>query len=516
MDRGFFVVYVLLLVVGIVFLIVVSFNYMNLSTARYMTRAKEIGLRKVVGAQRINLIMQFLGESVVFSIIALPIAFMLYKFLNDFFIPRLGANFEISIWNNPRLLFVYFGVSILIGLISGSYPAFFLSAFKPAKVLKGLKTGGRKGPAFRKILVVSQFALSVVLIVFSIIVKKQFDHIIHVDFGYNRAGVITVQINDETRPQIEPMKKELLKHSDIKYVSTSGNIPAYWDSELKVVPEGIDANEAWTMNAYGIDYDFIKTFDMKMIQGRDFSKQFNDEDKFIINEKAVEQLKWQNPIGKQLTVENRKGTVIGVVKDFLFKDVHYPILPTVLFLSPEKSNYLLVKASSKEVIPGVVNYMRKQWFRFVPHLPFEYNTHDNYFFNNYRAIQTIAELCGGVGLCAVIFSCLGLFGLASYAVEKRRKEIGIRKVLGASVAGVGKMLIKDFLLLVIIANCIALPIAYFISYSFLTWGFTFRIGVGAGILLFTVAVTFITALIAVTSQTLKAAIANPVDSLKYE
>ncbi len=516
MSQGFIAVFVLLLIIGVVFLIVVSFNYMNLSTARSITRAKEIGLRKVVGAHRINLIMQFLGESVIFSLLSLPVALVIYKLLSDFFIPRLGADFEISIWNNQHLWFVYFGVTVLVGVFSGSYPAFFLSAFKPVMIIKGLKLSGKKGPSFRKVLIVTQFAFSVILIVFSIVVRKQFDHIINVDFGYNRTGVIAVQIGEEARSQIEPMKKELIKHSEIIAVSTSGSIPAYWDTKLKVIPEGIDENDAWSMNVYGIDYDFIKVFDMKIVQGRDFSREYEDKDKFIINEKAMEQLQWQNPVGKQITVNNRKGFVIGVVKDYHFKDVHYPLLPAVFSLSPEYSNYLLVRASSQAVIPDVVKYMKEQWYRFLPAMPFEYIIHENYFFDNYRAIQTIAELCGAVAICAIIFSCLGLFGLASFAVERRIKEIGIRKVLGASVAGIVSMLIKDFLLLVIIANSIALPIAYFISYSFLQWGFTFRISVGSGILLFTVAVTFITALIAVTSQTLKAAFANPVDSLKYE
>lgn len=508
--------YVFIIIIAVLLLLVVSINFMNLSTARYVKRAKEVGLRKTIGANRLALVKQFLSESILMSILSLPFAILLYELLRPVFIALTGDDINISLWRTPYPLLLYFGVAVLLGLFAGSYPAFFLSAFKPVHVLKGELHSGKKGGRFRKILVVSQFMCSIILIVMTVVIQKQYLHLFNVDLGFDRDRVIAVGISDEGLPQLEPMKKELMNHPDIVTISSTASLPVSWDTERQVTPEGIPGGNAWTFNTYGVDYNFTECLGIQILWGRSFSHDYSDGDKCIINETAVHQLRWEDPLGKRLTLKDRKYTVIGIAKDFQFRDIHYPMSPIVLHLSPEHLNYMLVKCSPSSQLLKVLEYLREQWRVFIPDQPFEYVTLDDYFYRMYRGLEIGAKIMGTIGIIAIFLSCLGLLGLASYATERRTKEIGIRKVLGSSTTGIINSLIKEFLYLVIISNIIAIPLAYLCSKS-LTQSITaYTTDIGFGVFILAAFITLITTAVAVTSQTLKAARANPVEALKYE
>jgi putative ABC transport system permease protein len=293
-------------------------------------------------------------------------------------------------------------------------------------------------------------------------------------------------------------------------------LPVEWDTEFLVLPEGRDANEKMKMNVYGIDYDFIEMLGMKIVQGRSFSRDFSNAKNFIINESAVRQLRWKDPIGKQLTVENQKGTVVGVARDFHFKSIFMKsITPAVLRLEPEGLHYMLVRYSAPDRFAGVMAYIKEQWHALAPDSPFEYTTLNNHFRDAYSGDKT-PELTGILGVTAIFLSCLGLFGLSSFSVERKIKEIGIRKVFGASITGIIRMLIKQFVKLVVIANVIAMPIAFYLMNAINRLIYAYPVDIGIDIFIFTFFITLLVAFFAVTSQTLKAASANPVDSLRYE
>ena len=508
--------FAVLWIVAVILLLIACINFMNLSTARYVTRVNEVGMRKVIGASRLQLIRQFLGESVLMALISLPAAIIFYELVRPVFASYIGDIFGSSILENPGILVLALIVTILTGLFAGSYPAFYLSAFKPVKVLKGNHAYGKQGGGFRKLLVVVQFTVSIILILLTIISIKQAQHNLKVDLGYDRNNIIAVEIPAKALANLETLKKQLSQHKDVVSVSAAAALPVEWDTELWVQPEGRDANDKMKMNVYGIDYDFIEMLGMKITQGRSFSRDFGNAKYYIINESAVRQLQWKDPIGKQLTIENQKGTVIGVAKDFHFKSIYLKsISPAVLRLDPEGLRYMLVRYSISDRFPGVSEYIREQWKVLAPDLPFETTTLNNRFQDVFSGDKT-PELSGILGITAIFLSCLGLFGLSSFSVERKIKEIGIRKVFGASVTGIIKMLIKQFVKLVVIANVIAIPIAYYLMNAINRAIYAYPVDIGIDVFIFTFFITLLVAFFTVTSQTLKAASANPVDSLRYE
>jgi ABC-type antimicrobial peptide transport system permease subunit len=318
----------------------------------------------------------------------------------------------------------------------------------------------------------------------TIITIKQNNHNRNVDLGFDRSNIITAKISKEANDKLDVLKKELVKHSDIVSVSAAAALPIGWEAEQQVVPEGVDENDALTMNTYVVDYGFIEMLGIEIRQGRSFSEDFADDNSFVINEAAADQLQWENPIGMQLVIGEKKGTVIGVTRNYHFKEIYLSqIAPSVLYLDPEGLNYVYAKVSSPDQLSSGVEHMKKQWNILVPNLPFEH---------------------------------LGLFGLSSYAVERRIKEIGIRKVLGASISGIVQMLIKDFMKLVVIANIIAIPIAYFFMHRLIHFIYSYPTTIGAGVFIVCAILSLLVAFITVSSQTIKSALLNPADSLRYE
>jgi len=508
--------FIVLWIIAVLLLVIACINFMNLSTARFVTRANEVGMRKVIGAHRMQLIRQFLGESILMALISLPAAILLYALMRPVYSTYIDSFFDISLWDNPQVLILLVVVTILTGFFAGCYPAFYLSAFKPVQVLKGKLQSGKKGGRLRKTLVVIQFTFSIILILLTIISIKQNKHNLNVNLGYDRNRVVAVEISGEARDNLEILKKELVRHKDIISVSAATALPIEWDTKRMVLQEGVGKDESLNMNFYGVDYGFTGMLGIEIVEGRSFSRDFNDTKNYILNETAVRQLQWNNPIGKQLTIGDQKGKVIGVAKDFHFKSIYLTgISPAVLCLEPEHLNYMLVKFSASDRISGVVEHIKKQWNILTPDLPFEYTTLNN-FFEDVLSGDNTAELSGAIGILAIFLSCLGLAGLSVYAVERRVKEIGIRKVLGASVTGIIRMLIKDFMKLVVIANIVAIPIAYFLMNKMIQFIFVYPINIGADIFIITAIATLLIAFLTVTSQTLKAAQANPVDVLQYE
>jgi len=508
--------YIAIWIVAVLILIIACINFMNLSTACYALRANEVGIRKVIGAKRMQLIKQFLGESMLMAFISLPLAMLVSEIARPGMIAIMGGIFIASIWEFPSVLILTFGVTILTGLFAGSYPAFYVSAFQAVQVFKGRLIKGKKGSRFRKILVVTQFTFSIILILMTIITIKQTNHNLDVDLGFDRSGIIAANLNHEARTKLDILKKELARHADIVSVSAAAALPIEWDTEEQVVPEGVAKEDALNMNTYAVDYGFIEMLGIKIRQGRSFSQDFADVNNFIINETAAEQLQWENPIGKQLVIGEKKGMVIGVTEDYHFKSIFLSkITPAVLYLDPDGLNFVYVKVSSPDKISSAAEYMKKQWNILVPNQPLEYETLENAFEDMNSGDRT-AQLTGTLGVMAIFLSCLGLFGLSSYAIERRIKEIGIRKVLGASVSGIVQMLIKDFMKLVVIANIIAIPITYFFMNWLIHFIYSYPTNIGAGVFILCTVLSLLVAFLTVSFLTIKSALLNPAESLRYE
>lgn len=504
--------------VSVFLLLIVCINFMNLSTARYVNRAKEIGLRKTMGATRNQLIYQFLGEAILLSFIALPLSILCFEIIKPIFISILGRNISLNLFKNPLMLIIILAVSFLVGIFSGSYPAFFLSKFKPAEVLKGKINTNIKGTMARKILVITQFSLSLIIIIPTMVSTRQFDFLMKKDLGYNRENVIMTSIWETHGDRVEPLKNELLKHPKISHVSFANGLPINWGHEVKARPEGISKENASIMKGYWVTYDFIELFKMKIIKGRSFSREFYDENSFVISKTAALAFGWENPIGKSLIVddiEEKKGTVIGMVDDFHFDNVFFPLSPNILILEPRWIYRMYIRVNDT-ISSDITNYIRAKWQTILPDVPFEYSTLDHIFKESYRGMIKSAETFKIVSIIAIFISCLGLIGLSSYTIERKTKEIGIRKTLGASVFQIINMFAAEFLKLVIISNLVALPIGYFISQWLLNWAWVDRISLGIIFFIIAALLSLLSALISVIPQTVKAATENPVKALKYE
>jgi putative ABC transport system permease protein len=366
-------------------------------------------------------------------------------------------------------------------------------------------------------MVVSQFALSSIFLVLGFVWLKQTRHIQSVDLGYDRTGVLAVPLSGETNIKLNLLKEQARNYADVVAVSASSGLPGQWRTRMNVRPGTQSENAGWTMYAYGVDYDFFDLLRMTILRGRPFSKTFNDTNSFIINQSAATLLGWEDPIGKPLNVGDKKGQIIGVVDKFYFDNVHYPLGPAVFFLEKANLNFFLVKAADPKNQAGLIEVLHKNWQTHAPHIPFEFVSLNDHFNDVYFDETRLAsEIISGIGGFAVFLSCLGLLALASYSVRTRTKEIAVRKVLGATVSGILRLLGQDFLKFVILSDLIALPIAYFISSQILSSAYTVRTAIDAGILLLTALLTFSAAVAAVSAQTLRAARANPADSLRHE
>jgi putative ABC transport system permease protein len=511
-----FTVFIIFLVMGFLFLSIVTINYINLSTAKYLDRLKEVGMRKVVGAQKFDIIKQFLGESIFLSVLSIPLAIAIYNLAGSAIIGRVGFDFDWTFWKDIRLVFFLIGASILTGIVAGSYPALYASSFQPMRMLKdtsGPKTGRGR---LRNVLVVLQFFVSIVFIVMTIVWRRQAEYVAHVDMGYAKKGVIAIPLQDETKGIFSLLKEKIQSHSDVLAVSASQRLPGNWMGTKTLITENVPSNGI-TGYAHNVDYNFIETAGLQLLHGRSFARDYHDENSLIINKLLAERMGWKDPVGKSLIVDDKQCTVIGVVDNYRFEVIRENLKPTFLRLEQKDLNYLLVNVSNVQNVLKVKQFIREQWNQLVPNEPFDAFTLDEDFQErHFQATTVLSEIFGVLGGIALLFSALGLLGLASFLLRKRTKEIGLRKVLGATTSDIFLLLGMKFMKLVLLSNIIALPIAYLAAHSLLESSFSVRVPIQADVFIWAIVITTLIAFIAVLSQTMRAAQKNPAEALRYE
>ncbi|NIM90547.1 MAG: FtsX-like permease family protein [Candidatus Aminicenantes bacterium] len=512
-DKRFVLIFA---VIAVLILAIACVNFMNITTARSSIRAQEVGMRKVVGARRSDIIKQFLGESVLLCLISFSLAVVLVDFLLPVFNRLQGKEMSLLGSGNLLLYLSLIGAAVGTGFVAGSYPAFFLSAFQPAKVLKMDISKGRKGSVLRTVLVVSQFSVSVLLIIMTIVAYKQMRFIRNTGLGFSREQIVHIMMNDELRSAHKTFKDRLLQDPRIRNVTFASAVPHLLFNVHNFEWEGMETDKEVELDFLYVDHDYAETFDLEIVKGRDFSEDYPTDasEAYIVNESAVRFMEMSNPIGKRVVLAGREGRIIGVVKDFNHKPLVFDITPLVMGIRPSWYYDLLIKISPED-IPGSLAYIEKVFKDASPGFPFRYQFLDEWFEMIYMPLRIMNTIFNSFAFLAVFISCLGLFGLASLLSEQKRKEIGIRKVLGASVPGIMFLVSKKFLKIILIANLIAVPASYFATRMFLNL-FVVRTKLDAGVVVATVALTFVVALVTISYQVIKTALANPVDSLRYE
>lgn len=499
-------------IVAILILLIAAINYINLSTARAMLRSKEVSVRKIIGAARIQLFIQFVLETILFFLISLVLAFVLIALLMPFYNDISGKQMHFDLFNAD--VWKVIGITVLVTLIASSlYPALLLSSFKPINALKGKLSLGVGNTVFRKILVVCQFVFSVGLIIGTLIINRQLNYIRQMEMGYDRSYVFAVPMR-EMQSHYEAAKGELLNRSGIAGVTTGdGSIVSISNTTGDTDWDGKDPNRSFMIHPMNIDKDYVSFFKLKMAEGVSFTGAKTDSAHFILNETAVRDAGIKKPVGKRFKLHDVNGVIIGVVKDFHFMSLKQKIEPFIFSYRPDTWQ-LFVRTSGKDA-PKAIKAVQTVWERYNPGFPFDYTFLDQKFDQMYRSDQRTGTLFNVFACIAILISCLGLFGLATYTAQVKVKEIGIRKVLGASVANITTMLSKDFLALVVLAIAIATPIAWYAMSKWLQ-DFVYRATIEWWTFAIAGIVAVLIAFITISFQSIKAALANPVRSLRSE
>jgi ABC-type antimicrobial peptide transport system permease subunit len=497
-------------------LLIACINFMNLATARSAKRSKEVGVRKVIGASKYALIGQFTGEAVLLTCISVLIAVIVVALLLPAFNTLTGKQLYLPVTRPSFWLFLA-GLLLVTGLVAGSYPAFFLSSLKPVKVLKGSLRFSWSATFFRKTLVVFQFALSVVFIVGMIVIYKQMNYVQSINLGYDRENLVYIPIEGDLVKNYAQFKEEAGKLPGILSVSKMRNSPTVIEHHTGSIGwPGKDPNLTVSFADGVVGYDFVKTMKLELKDGRDFSRDFGtDSASFLLNETAAAKMGYKNPVGQTVTWGNRPGKVIGVLKDFHFNSIHQSIEPLILRLDENWAwGTILVRTGAgktRETIAGLEKISKS----LNPKFPFTYRFSDLEYMKLYKSEQVVSKLSNYFAFLAVFISCLGLLGLAMFTAEQRTKEIGVRKVLGASVPNIITLLSSYFIKLVLVAILIASPIAWYAMNRWLQ-GFAYKIDISWWIFAFAGLLTIGVALLTVGYQSIKAAVANPVESLRTE
>lgn len=508
--------------IAIFILIIACVNFINLSTARGIKRAKEVGLRKVVGSARSSLIRQFLGESILISFIAVILAIVLIYIALPYFQSFTGTSVDFNPFSNFTVTLILLGVFIISGLIAGIYPAVYLSSFKPITILRGEITKGVKGAFFRKGLVIFQFAISAALIMSVAIIYMQMKFMRTIDLGFNKENVLLIPMDNNLETKWNDFKQTLLQNSDIISVTASKRAPSgflYDAPGFTIELNGKIINSPFNMPHNRVWYDFFKTYQMKIIAGRDFSKEFPTDDSlaYILNETACRNLGIDNPndvIGATFQAAGfKEGNVIGVVKDFNYETLRNEIKPIVTYISGYVNTIGIRIAPGN--YQGTLKKVKNIFSQYSPGTEFEHQFLDDRLDALYKNESSMMELFIYFSFLAIIIACLGLFGLSAFTSEQKTKEVGIRKVLGASISNISILLTKQIAIWIVIANIIACPVAYYFLDHWLN-NFAYRISLGILPFVLSTAIAFIIAILTVSYQTIKAALANPVESLKYE
>ncbi len=504
-------------IIGVFVLLLACINFMNLSTARSEKRAREVGIRKAVGSVRGQLISQFLSESVMVAFLSLVLAIILVQVSLPFFNNIADKRMSIP-WANPVFWSMILGFTLFTGLVAGSYPAFYLSAFNPVNVLKGTFRAGRFASIPRKVLVVIQFTVSVTLIIGTIIVFRQIQFAKNRPVGYTREGLITVMMNTpDLFGHYEALRGDLLKTGMVADMAESSSpSTGLWSNQIGFDWEGKDPNTVPDFGTIAVTHDFGNTIGWQIREGRDFSRNFpTDSMGIILNEAAAKVIAFKKPVGQIVKFNDKKYTVVGVVKDMVMESPYQPVRPTVFLMNYDWANVITVKIKPNVPVRDALAKIEPVFKRYNPGSPFTYQFNDEEYAKKFSDEERIGNLAGVFASLAIFISCLGLFGLASFVAEQKTKEIGVRKVLGASVFHLWKMLSTDFVMLVIVSCLIAVPIAWYFLNQWLQQ-YSYRTDISWWI--FGIAATGALAitLVTVSYQAIRAAMANPVKSLRTE
>ena len=519
--------------IALFILLIACINFMNLTTARSANRAREVGIRKVLGTNRKSLIIQFLIESTLMAFIAVLLAVNIVDYVLPFFNDIAGKELQAGNLYSSSILVFLLLLPFIIGIIAGSYPAFFLSRFMPAEIIKGKLSSGSKSGGLRSALVVFQFAASIILITGTIIIYTQLNYIQNKNLGYQKNQILIINDSYSLGNNIDAFKNEMLNVSGVisGTISNYLPIPSERNNSAFFKEAGMVSESGLTMQRWIIDYDYFKTLGIELSEGRNFSQEFGtDSSAIILNQTAVKQLGYQNPIGQKIYIWVTGGrlidyNIIGVVKDFHFESLRQDIGPLCFVpggsdaVSSARSQYKSTGLTSFRInaasLSTILKEAKAKWKNMSASLPFSYRFLDESFNEFYKADQRVGTIALLFSALAIIVACLGLFGLATFLAEQKTKEIGVRKVLGASIPSIILMLSREFIKWIIIANIIAIPVAYYFMNKWLE-EFAYRIEISWQVFVLAGCIALVIAILTVSFQAIKAAIANPVKSLRYE
>ena len=504
--------------IAIFILLIACINFINLTTARSTERAKEVGIRKVVGAIKNQLAKQFIGESVIVCVLAFIFTFFLAMLLIPPFNQLAGKTITTGVFDHPGYLALLFGAAVTIGLLAGFYPALVLSSFQPITVLKGKFSSGAKGIFLRKGLVILQFSISIVLITGTLIVYQQMNYMRNQNLGFDKEQMVVIESNGD--PAKEAFRQSLTTIPSVKSVTLSSSVPGGGNPGAYSEVENQKGDmQIANLELYFVDFDYIPNYSMKMVAGRAFSRDFKTDttQAMVLNESAVKLLGYASPgdaVGKRFRQWGREGKIIGVMKDFHFRSLQQEIKPLSMRIEPNGCHLISANITGNNV-PATLAAIEEKWKTLIPNRPFNYFFLDEFFDRQYRSEQRFGNLFLNFAILAIFISCLGLLGLASYSTYQRTREIGIRKVMGASVSGIVHLLSKEFLALLFIAFVIASPIAWLVMHRWLE-DFSYRIGIHWWIFMVSGMIAFLVAIFTVSFQAIRAALVNPVISLRTE
>ncbi|HZG25814.1 MAG TPA: FtsX-like permease family protein, partial [Chitinophagaceae bacterium] len=505
-------------IVAIFILLIACFNFINLTTARSAERAKEVGIRKVVGAAKKQLTGQFIGESVLICMIAFVLTVLFTWLMIPLFNQLAGKTISTGIFAHPVQIFMLFAASVLIGLFAGIYPALVLSSFRPIVVLKGKFTTGTQGLLLRKGLVVAQFTVSIALIIATIVVYNQMSYMRNQDLGFKKDHMLVIDTHGDKANKA--FQLSLAGLPSVKSTSMSGSVPGGGNPGAYSEIENIKGDlQIANLDLYFVDFDYINQYKIKVVAGRGFSREFGTDttQAMVLNEAAVKMFGYSSPeqaIGKRFKQWGREGKIVGVIKNFHYQSLQQDIKPLSMRIEPGRADLLSVNITSDN-LPATLAAVENKWKAAIPGRPFSYYFLDEFFDRQYRSEQRFGRLFLNFAILAIFISCLGLLGLASYSTIQRTKEIGVRKAMGASVSNIVNLLSKDFLRLVLVAFVIASPIAWFAMYKWLE-SFAYRIPLGWQAFVIAGITAIFIAFATVSFQAVKAAMTNPVKSLRTE
>lgn len=518
-PQGNFNTVIIFSAIAVLILVVACINFINLTTARSIQRANEVGVRKVVGSTRGQLIRQFLSESVFLSSISILLAIFIVGLFLPVFNSLVGKKFSVSYLQNLSSIPVAILAALVIGAAAGSYPAFFMASFRPVVVLKGKIQSSIKGRAFRDILVVFQFCVSIILLLGTTVIYGQLHYIRNKELGFEKEHVVVIQRAEKLGLRQQAFKTRLKQNPDVLSATFTDSLPQMLLEAKVFQKEGEGSSENNTLIAISADHEFVETYGIQIVKGRHFEKdRSSDYAAIVLNEAAVKALDIENPLGKRLIrvgLKRKPMEIIGIINDFHMEPLHVKIGPVAVILLGERPGVLLSVRVRPGNLQNTLSYVRAQWNQFTNSQPFEYVFFDDQFDSVYKIEIQASKLITAFACLAIFIACLGLLGLVSFTTEQRTKEIGIRKVLGASVAVIFVLLNKDFIKRVLIANLMAWPLAYYAMNKWLQ-NFAYRISISIWMFLASAAAALIIALLTVSYQSVKSALRNPVDSLRYE